>query len=147
MRLWSLHPSYLDAKGLVACWREGLLARKVLKGETKGYLYHPQLDRFKSHREPIALLDSYLLAILEEAKKRGYRFNSEKIGPYFSDDKIAITDGQLAYEMEHLKAKLRERDRDQYEKIAGISHPLPNPIFFVRKGGIEAWERVHQLPP
>lgn len=32
MRLWSLHPSYLDAVGLVALWREGLLARKVLQG-------------------------------------------------------------------------------------------------------------------
>ena len=36
MRLWSLHPRYLDAKGLVALWREGLLAQAVLKGQTKG---------------------------------------------------------------------------------------------------------------
>jgi len=25
MRLWTLHPKYLDARGLVALWREGLL--------------------------------------------------------------------------------------------------------------------------
>ena len=27
MRLWSLHPKHLDPQGLVARWREGLLAR------------------------------------------------------------------------------------------------------------------------
>ena len=32
MRLWSLHPCYLDPAGLVAVWREGLLARAVLRG-------------------------------------------------------------------------------------------------------------------
>ncbi|WP_368086417.1 pyrimidine dimer DNA glycosylase/endonuclease V [Nitrosomonas sp. Nm34] len=26
MRLWSIHPKYLDAKGLLALWREGLQA-------------------------------------------------------------------------------------------------------------------------
>ena len=29
MRLWSLHPRYLDRQGLTALWREGLLARAV----------------------------------------------------------------------------------------------------------------------
>lgn len=37
MRLWVSHPKYLDCKGLVALWRESLLARKVLKGKTKGW--------------------------------------------------------------------------------------------------------------
>lgn len=27
MRLWSLHPKHLDPQGLVALWREVLLAR------------------------------------------------------------------------------------------------------------------------
>ena len=47
MRLWSLHPSYLDSAGLVALWQEGLLARKVLSSQTKGYIHHPQLHRFR----------------------------------------------------------------------------------------------------
>ncbi|MFZ0534570.1 MAG: pyrimidine dimer DNA glycosylase/endonuclease V, partial [Anaerolineales bacterium] len=81
MRLWSLHPSYLDAKGLVACWREGLLARKVLLGETKGYRNHPQLLRFKTQPDPIAAVDQYLSAILEEANRRGFAFNPGKIKP------------------------------------------------------------------
>jgi len=47
MRLWSLHPSYLDPQGLVAVWREGLLAQAVLRGQTTGYTRHPQLARFR----------------------------------------------------------------------------------------------------
>jgi hypothetical protein len=43
MRLWSLHPQYLDPQGLVALWREALLAQAVLRGKTRGYKHHPQL--------------------------------------------------------------------------------------------------------
>ena len=57
MRLWSLHPKYLDIKGLVACWREGLLARKVLLDQTKGYKNHPQLIRF--NRSNLNRLESF----------------------------------------------------------------------------------------
>ena len=46
MRLWSVHPRYLDTAGLTACWREALLAQKVLTGATRGYRRHPQLERF-----------------------------------------------------------------------------------------------------
>ncbi|MDI3502728.1 MAG: hypothetical protein PWR13_285 [Archaeoglobi archaeon] len=35
MRLWSIHSKYLDAKGLVAVWREGLLAKKYWKEKLK----------------------------------------------------------------------------------------------------------------
>ena len=142
MRLWCLHPSYLDTKGLVACWREGLLARKVLKGETKGYKNHPQLDRFKVLSGAVAGLDSYLLAILEEATGRGFAFDRKKIGPRFSKVRIAVTKGQLEYEFGHLKAKLRSRDIDQYRKLAKIAFPRPHPMFKVREGSIEPWERL-----
>lgn len=142
MRLWSLHPCYLDTKGLVACWREGLLAQKVLKGETKGYRNHPQLERFKARDEPLAVLDSYLAAILEESTKRKFTFNPEKIGPRFSELNITVTDGQLEYELDHLKIKLKMRDIEHYKKLVNIKSPLPNPIFRVIEGDIELWERV-----
>jgi hypothetical protein len=143
MRLWSLHPGYLDTKGLVACWREGLLARKVLKSETKGYKNHPQLERFKAQPDPLAALDSYLLAIFEEATQRGFSFDREKIGPGSLRIRIPLTDGQLDYELRHLKAKLRTRDAERYGKIAGLATARPHPIFELRKGNIEPWERVH----
>jgi hypothetical protein len=43
---------YLDGRGLVALWREALLAQAVLRGRTRGYR-HPQLARFRS-RENLA---------------------------------------------------------------------------------------------
>nr|WP_253280607.1 pyrimidine dimer DNA glycosylase/endonuclease V [Arcanobacterium phocae] len=48
MRLWSIRPSQLDRAALIAGWREGLLAQKVLAGLTKGYRHHPQLERFRA---------------------------------------------------------------------------------------------------
>jgi len=80
MRLWTLHPRYLDAAGLVAVWREGLLARAVLRGETRGYRGHPQLERFRACRRPLAALDTYLAGICAEACRRGYRFDRTKLG-------------------------------------------------------------------
>jgi hypothetical protein len=50
MRLWSVHPKYLDARGLVALWREGLLAQAVLRGRTSGYVRHPQLRKISLSR-------------------------------------------------------------------------------------------------
>ncbi len=46
MRLWLIPPKYLDCKGLVALWREGFLAKKVLSNQTRGYKNYPQLLRF-----------------------------------------------------------------------------------------------------
>jgi hypothetical protein len=39
MRLWTLHPRYLDSQGLVALWREGLLAQAVLRNRTRGFAF------------------------------------------------------------------------------------------------------------
>ncbi len=141
MRLWSLHPSYLDARGLVACWREGLLARKVLLGQTTGYRSHPQLVRFRAQPNPIAALDQYLQALLDEAGQRGYAFNPSKISIHPAKIYMTVTDGQLAFELEHLKNKLLKRSPAIYERIARLTFPLPNPIFTVVKGEPEAWER------
>ena len=103
MRLWSLHPSYLDAKGLVALWRETLLAQKVLKGETKGYKNHPQLERFKAVPDPLAAVASFLQGVYDEAVKRGYKFDKSKIGEGRYQAKIPVTSGQMQYETDHLK--------------------------------------------
>jgi hypothetical protein len=56
MRLWSIHPGYLDAKGLVALWREALLAQNVLLRNTKGYKKHPQLEQFNNTSNPIGAI-------------------------------------------------------------------------------------------
>ena len=102
MRLWSLHPSYLDSKGLVALWREGLLAKAVLGDETKGYKNHPQLERFKSNPNPIAAINTYLWDVVGEADIRGYNFNRTKLAPKLVSAKIPVSNGQLAFEFMHL---------------------------------------------
>src|SRR5471032_289070 len=106
MRLWTLHPHYLDAKGLVAAWREGLLAQKVLAGATKGYRHHPQLIRFQAHAEPTVAIAEFLRAIADEATRRGYHFDAKRIPALRTADAITETRGQLLYEWEHLRAKL-----------------------------------------
>jgi hypothetical protein len=142
MRLWSLHPSYLDRQGLLACWREGLLARKVLLGQTRGYRNHPQLLRFKLQPDALAAVDGYLLEIYAESQRRGYSFDRSKIDTGLVDQKLTVTDGQLNYELEHLKNKLYQRDMDRYERLAALETPLPHLLFEVVPGGVEAWERM-----
>ena len=139
MRLWSLHPMYLDAKGLVALWREGLLARKVLRGLTKGYTHHPQLQRFR--KKSISVIDEYLRAVYDESLARGYTFNARKIGPSFSKSLLAVSRDQLQFEWNHLKSKLRKRDRARYRMLAKISQPKAHPMFKVVAGKIAPWER------
>lgn len=140
MRLWSLHPKYLDPKGLVALWREGLLARKVLLGETKGYKHHPQLQRFKTHNTPIIAIDTYLLNVYNESVYRNYRFDRNKIGNNFTTEHIEVTNTQLKYELDHLKSKLKLRDTEKYKELSGITLPLPNPLFIIVDGDLETWE-------
>src|SRR3954467_14644763 len=101
MRLWTLHPKYLDAKGLVALWREALLAQKVLRGMTKGYRHHPQLIRFQAHAKPIVAVAAFLKAVYDEATRRGYEFDASKIGECRVTIELEETDGQLHYEWEH----------------------------------------------
>ena len=106
MRLWSLHPRYLDPQGLVALWREALLARAVLRGRTKGYRHHPQLDRFRAHRRPRSAISTYLSAVHAEAARRAYAFDAAKVGTGRTRARIPVTEGQIAFEMEHLLRKL-----------------------------------------
>ena len=141
MRLWSLHPCYLDSKGLVALWREGLLALAVLKGNTRGYRHHPQLERFRQAGDPLNALRRYLWAVFEESKARGYRFDSGKLGRIGAGAALKVTRGQLEYELEHLKAKLRERDPQKLAAVRKLTTPNPHPLFEVIAGPVEAWER------
>jgi len=140
MRIWSVHPSYLDAKGLVALWRETLLAKHVLDGKTKGYKHHPQLLRFKQTDSPVCSIHCYLKEIYTEAKSRGYKFDKTKIDWNCSAKPLTVTDKQLGYEMLHLLKKLEMRDPETYLKFQSIKLPKPHPMFEVIDGEIEPWE-------
>lgn len=142
MRLWTIHPRHLDAAGLVALWREALLAQAVLLGRTRGYTRHPQLQRFRSAANPPAFIAAYLRVIAAEATSRGYKFNSARIVSTEKPVKrIAETKGQLLYEWGHLSRKLRRRSPAWYRnEVAGVK-PTPHPLFRVVAGGVRDWER------
>ncbi|HEX7597806.1 MAG TPA: pyrimidine dimer DNA glycosylase/endonuclease V [Polyangia bacterium] len=143
MRLWSLHPSHLDVKGLLALWREGLLAQKVLLGQTRGYTKHPQLDRFRATGNPVSTVGAYLSEIYREASRRGYRFDQKRIVRYASGIRVQlpVTRGQLRYEWEHLLRKLSTRDRSRF-RLLQAKPPKPHPLFRRVAGPIEPWERI-----
>eukprot|EP00744_Colponema_vietnamica_P009069 GILI01012915.1.p1 GENE.GILI01012915.1~~GILI01012915.1.p1 ORF type:complete len:171 (+),score=17.44 GILI01012915.1:53-565(+) len=168
MRIWSLHPKHLDSKGLVACWRETLLAKHVLLGLTKGYTNHPQLIRFKAMANPVAAIDAYLMALHAEAVQRSYKFDSAKFtvtvietistktvtkrkiakkrprdddGEVISTPTIPVTTGQVAYEVKHLLGKLKDRDPARYTLVKALKGKLEiHPLFVVNEGDVETWE-------
>lgn len=142
MRLWSLHPRYLDRQGLTGGWREALLAQAVLAGRTKGYRAHPQLVRFRAHPDPAAAVGSFLLVLAEEASERGYRFDRTRIDrPGAPGLLIPVTDGQVDYERQHLLAKLRHRDPSRLATLSDVITPEVHPLFEVVPGPVEPWER------
>ena len=139
MRLWTLHPKHLDRRGLVALWREALLAQAVLAGRTVGYRHHPQLARFRACRDPLGAISHYLAGVREEATKRGYAFDPRKVRPSRRRLRLTATTGQVAYEWRHLRKKVAARDRAWLRTLAGVV-PEAHPLFRVRPGERAAWE-------
>ena len=142
MRLWTIHPKYLDPQGLVALWREALLARAVLRGETVGYRHHPQLVRFRAHPMPRTAINAYLVAVFEESQARGYAFNGKKVGPVRDRVEIAATSGQIAHEWRHLLGKLQARSPELFARVRTVTNPQTHPLFRATSGVVAAWERV-----
>lgn len=140
MRLWSIHPRYLDSKGLVALWREGLLAQKVLLGKTKGYRHHPQLERFRQTANPPGAIATYLRAVADEADARGYHFDRRKIIRNRYSDTIAVTGDQLRYEFGHLLCKLEQRDPAKQQALLCVKRIAVHPSLHRVRGAIAAWE-------
>ncbi|HTA77747.1 MAG TPA: pyrimidine dimer DNA glycosylase/endonuclease V [bacterium] len=143
MRLWSLHPQYLDTKGLLALWRESLLAQKVLQGKTKGYRNHPQLDRFKKHSFPQKAIGRYLFAIWEEANQRGYSFDKSKVKNARKPvTTIKVASGQIKHEWKHLRKKLMSRDPQRLKLYDKVRSPKTHSSFRKVPGPIALWEKV-----
>lgn len=142
MRMWSLHPRYLDRQGLIACWRETLLAQAVLAGATRGYRNHPQLERFRASSDPLGAVGAYLEGLADEADHRGYRFDRSRIrtGGRFTSQ-LEVSDAQLDFERRHLLAKLSARSPEWLEALGSFDAAAPHPLFTVVSGPIAPWER------
>jgi hypothetical protein len=141
MRVWSLHPKYLDPQGLVALWREGLLAKKVLEGKTRGYRHHPQLIRFKNDENAVEKINCFLHFVCDEADRRGYQFARAKLAPRtVVSKKMLVTTEQLEFERQHLLKKQFKRSRGNFFAFKKITKPEAHPLFKVIAGPIESWE-------
>jgi len=142
LRLWSIHPRYLDWMGLGALWRESLLAQTVLAGETRGWRNHPQLGRFKDHPESMDAIGFYLLKIREEAGFRGYSYDGSKIRrPVNRVALTSITTGQLLHEFSLLLERTRLRTPAWHEMLRKVYDlPKAHPLFEVVEGDVGGWE-------
>jgi hypothetical protein len=141
MRIWTLHPSHLDPQGLVALWREALLARAVLRGATRGYRHHPQLLRFQEHATPRGAISGYVSSVHVAARQRGYVFDRRKVGPVRACEQIIATRGQLEYEWEHLLKKLQHRSPEWYARVRRLT-PAAHPCFRIVAGPMASWEKT-----
>lgn len=142
MRIWSFHPCYLDSKGLVALWRETLLAKNVLEGKTKGYKNHPQLIRFKASADPLRAINFYLSIVWKDACARNYNFDKSKFEEGANKHLINVTTQQLVYERLHLEKKLLQRDADKYNEVHAYKEIRVHPLFQLITGEIEPWEKI-----
>lgn len=142
MRLWSIHPRHLDVKGMVALWREALLAKHVLEDRTKGYRHHPQLQRFRAAADPVAAIHTYLAHVHAESTARGFRFDANKFDARAMHPPLPVTTGQLMYETEHLARKLLLRDPARHAALAAVGLVDAHPLFTVVEGPVAEWEVI-----
>jgi pyrimidine dimer DNA glycosylase len=145
MRIWSIHPKYLDSKGLTAVWRETLLAKKVLENKTKGYKNHPQLHRFKEAKDSLDCISQYLVEIYKESLRRNYSFDKKKFKQKVKASGLTVTTGQLDFEIQHLIAKLKKRDPKKWKEIELTNQFETHPLFTLIPGDIEPWEKVRSI--
>jgi len=163
MRLWSLHPRYLDTAGLTAGWREALLAQRVLTGTTRGYRRHPQLERFWPGSAlagqagdaigrvggdvvpwPGDRIVAFLQAVADEAATRGHAYDRTRVaGPSPGDvAPVPVAEGQVAYEWALLRAKLAVRSPAVLTHWAEVAVPEVHPLFTVVPGPVAPWEKL-----
>ncbi len=142
MRIWSLHPRYLDSRGLMALWREALLAQAVMAGKTAGYRRHPQLARFHAQSSPLSFIAQYLRTVHAESVARGYRFNAGKVARRRTSRRIDVPQGQMDFEWHHLMDKLARRAPERHKELLAENRPEPHPLFRVTPGGIADWEKT-----
>jgi len=147
MRLWTLDPKYLDSIGLVALWREALLAQAVLAGKTVGYRNHPQLLPFKNVDSPQGAISDYLKFIFREAQTRNYRLDYSRILDYPNFSQIETTESQLLFEWNHLIGKLKIRSPQIANKWENITVPDAHPLFVIISGKVENPENLNIHAP
>jgi hypothetical protein len=141
VRLWSIHPCYLDPPGLGGLWREALLAQRVVEGRTAAYRHHPQARRVLDQADPWGAIHDYLLGVWEEGRRRGYHYDRSRISEHSGGHLMEVPRGQIEYELALLRYKLAERNRDFLSRLPTFERTLSHPSIRIVEGGIAPWER------
>jgi hypothetical protein len=81
VRIWDVHPGYLDRLGLLAEHREAHALLSVIRAGKRGYSRHPETLRWVSHVPALGARHDQLAAELD---LRGYRHRSP--APWVGDD-------------------------------------------------------------
>lgn len=144
MRIWSIHPKYLDRKGFGGLWLESIVAKNALEGKTVGYRNHPQLNRFKACSNSVNAINCYLKYVYHESLERKYNFDRNRVDWGCIDTIIPVNKGQVEYEMNHLLSKLKRRDKELYDRYKNIhiDDIELHPVFIMVNGDIEKWEII-----
>ena len=116
--------------------------KECFGNNTKGHKNHLQLSRFKAVEKPFEAINQYLAEIWEEASRRGYNFDRNKIDYDFQKIEIDVTTGQMDYEFSHLLKKLEHRDIERYSQLKDFKTIESCEIFSVKEGEIEKWEII-----
>ena len=141
MRLWSLHPRYLDPQGWSRCG-ETLLARKVLRGETRGYRHHPQLQRFREARDPQSAIDAYLPRSTPRRRRAATRSTRTSSMPTRARKDPGRARATRRARMGHLIAQARVAQPGAHVRWRELQRPRTHPSFRVVAGGVADWERA-----
>lgn len=144
MRLWSVHPRYLDSPGLVGLWREALLAQGIVSGRTTAYRNHPQARRVLEQPDPWGAIHDYLIGVWEEGHRRGYRFDRARVLDHAGVHCMDVPRGQIEYEAVLLRMKLESRNPALLHDLPPPGDVRPHPSIKVVDGGIAWWERPRE---
>ncbi|OQB09054.1 MAG: hypothetical protein BWY21_00959 [Parcubacteria group bacterium ADurb.Bin216] len=153
MRLWSIHPVYLDDIGLSRCYYEGIGGLKTMLGMQR----HPQLNRFKQSKDPVNNLKYYLIhvyteSVFREKDYKHFELLEDLCLKSYKPDYIPVSNKQLEFEIRWLVGKMStERCYNSHQKIERLMYDYQNKnisslthhLFNVVDGEIEDWERSH----
>jgi hypothetical protein len=108
----------------------------------QGLPQSPTTQSISTIRNPTRAIANYLWSVADEAKERGYHFDVSKIAAPRRMFTIPVTKGQLAYELAHLKQKLRQRDPKQFQLVNKREPVKVNSTFKAMEGPMAPWERT-----
>lgn len=147
MRLWSIHPKYLDNRSLMVFWNDAILAKSSILGKID--FHSPHFQRFKYIDNKEHVLNVYMKEIFLEGSKRNLNFDKNQIEdifllPLLTSDLIDLTYGQLKFEFELLVDKFKSTNNNEALEFLMNSYikddQIESLVFHLTDGPMESWD-------